>query len=970
MKHGFELVQERDIPELNTRTRLFRHVKTGAQLLSMENDDENKTFGIGFCTPPFDSTGLPHILEHGVLCGSRKYPVKEPFVELLKGSLNTFLNALTFPDKTVYPVASQNLKDFYNLIDVYLDAVFYPRLTPHVLQQEGWHYELDDPTGPLSYKGVVFNEMKGAYSDPDNLLGRYIQQTLFPDTPYGHDSGGDPLAILDLTFEQYDRFHKTYYHPSNALIFFYGDDDPDERLRLVQEYLDEFEPLTVDAELPLQPPFDSPRRVVQRYDAGQDGDEGRKTMLTVSWLLPENNDMETRLALAILSHILIGTPASPLRKALIDSGLGEDLAGSGLDTDLRQLMFATGLKGINEADADKVEMLILETLDQLVIQGIERDMIEASLNTIEFALRENNTGSYPRGVILMINALSTWLHGGDPADALAFDAPLRAVKDRLAENDTYFEDLIAAYFLQNPHRVTLILKPDAGVSREQQAAEDARLADARASMTDRDIQQVIEDTQTLRRLQETPDSPEALATIPMLGLEDLDRENKLIPLDVLDLNGGQVLYHDLFTNGIAYLDVGFNLYGLPQSYLPYVTLFGRALLDMGTETESFVKLSQRIGRTTGGISPRTFTSVIRESDRGTAWLFLRGKATTAHTGDLLVILRDVLLTARFDDRDRFRQIVLEEKAGEESGLIPGGHLVINTRLRAHFNEADWAAEQIGGVSYLFFLRALAEEIDNNWPAVLARLEDVRRFLLNRRTMIFNVTLDAANWAQFRPQLADFIAHLPDQPPALQTWMPQVAATHEGLTIPAAVNYVGKGADLYKLGYRPHGAALVITNYLMSSWLWERVRVLGGAYGGFCIFDWRSGGLTYVSYRDPNLLGTLDVYDQTSAFLRESDLSQDEVVKGIIGAIGNLDAYQLPDAKGFTSMARYLAGDTEESRQRLRDDILATTVEDFRAFGDALDLVRDHGRVVVLGSGDAIAGANASRGDLLSVTKVL
>jgi Zn-dependent M16 (insulinase) family peptidase len=971
--YGFELTREQYIPELNTQARLYRHVKTGAGLLSMLNNEENKVFMVAFCTPPSDSTGVPHIMEHSVLCGSRKYPVKEPFVELLKGSLKTFVNAMTFPDKTLYPVASQNLQDFYNLIDVYLDAVFYPRLTPFTLHQEGWHYELDDLNSPLVYKGVVFNEMKGAYSDPDNLLGRYVQQSIFPDNTYGVDSGGDPAVIPDLTFPQFKRFHDTYYHPSNARFVFYGDDPEEERLRILDDYLKDFEAIRVNATVALQPRFAAPRRLVYTYAVGQDGQDGEdaaKAIVTTNWMLNEHTDTEATLALDILNHILVDTPASPLRKALIDSGLGEDLAGGGLDTDLRQSMFSTGLKGVALADIDKVEPLVLDTLRALAKQGIDPDMIEAAVNTIEFARRENNTGSFPRGIVVGWMTMRTWIYGGDPFAPLLFEAPLAAIKARLKPGSRYFENLIMAHLLENPHRTTVILKPDPELQQRQEAAEKERLAQVRAGMSREELQQVLDETLELKRRQETPDPPEALATIPSLKLDDLDKENKLIPLAVQRIQGARVLVHDLFTNGIVYLDVGFNLRVLPQEYLPYLGLFGRALLEMGTETEDFVKLSQRIGRQTGGIYSSNFTSMMHESNQSATWTFLRGKATVERAGDLLAILRDVLLTVRFDNRERFRQMVLEEKASQEAGLVPGGHAIVRTRLQAHFNEADWAAEQMEGVSYLLFIRQLADAVENDWPSVLDKLETIRRLLVDRQAMIANVTLDAPNWAVFEPQLAEFLGALPGGASPFVEWTPAYEMADEGLTIPAQVNYVGKAADLYKLGYKPHGSVVPILNYLRATWLWERVRVHGGAYGAYALFDWRSGAFAFLSYRDPNLQQTLDNYDQSAKFLCDLDLSQAELVKAIVGAIGMLDAYQLPDAKGFTSMLRLLMGESDNVRQQRRDEILSTTQADFRAFADVLEQVNAHGSVVVLGSPDAIARANAARPDWLKVVKVL
>lgn len=973
--HGFELIREEEIAELNTRARLFRHLKTGAELLSLENDDENKSFGISFRTPPADSTGLPHIMEHAVLGGSRKYQVKEPFVELVKGSLNTFINAVTFPDFTTYPVASQNLQDFYNLIEVYLDAVFYPLITQHHLEQEGWHYELENPDDPLIYKGVVFNEMKGAYSSPDNLLYRYSRQSLFPENIYGLDAGGDPKEIPNLTYEQFRRFHQTFYHPSNARIFFYGDDDPEERLRLLDSYLREFEMQAVDSAVPLHPPFAEPQRFTFPYSVDPGDDTTRKHMIQLNWVLPENNNPELTMALSVLSYALVSTPASPLRKALIDSGLGEDLTGGGLSTHGRQMTFAVGLKGVAAADVDRVETLILETLETLATDGLEDEMVEAAVNTIEFSLRENNTGSFPRGLSLMFRALSTWLYDRDPLAMLFYEAPLTAVKERLQGGKDYLSRLIRHHLLQNPHRVTVILRPDPDLRQQEEAAELERLAQIRAGMSEADIQAIIQNSRELKRRQETPDPPEALAALPMLTLADLDRENKLIPLEVSQAHEATILYHDLFTNGIVYLDVGFNMRALPPALLPYVSLFGRALLEMGTETEDFVKLSQRIGRKTGGIHHATLVSAadgngIPSSSETAAWFFLRGKATMDNTQEMLDILRDILLTVKLDNQERFRQIVLKAKAGKEAGLIPGGHSVVNTRLRSYFHPAEWASEQMGGLDYLFFLRRLADAIENDWPSVLSHLEEIRRLVINRQGMVCNVTLDTANWAQFEPQLNHFLTTLPTGPVEASPWSAPVTRTPEGLVIPAQVNYVGKGANLYELGYEMDGSIFVITNYLRTTWLWEKVRVQGGAYGGFCSFDRRSGVFSYLSYRDPNLLQTLENYDRTADFLRQVDISQDELAKNIIGTIGSIDAYQLPDAKGYTSMVRYLLGESDESRQQLRDEVLSTTTDDFRAFADILARIKESGLVVVMGSPEAITAANEAGGGWLNITKVM
>lgn len=969
MSKSFKLLQEQTVPELNATVRYYVHKRTGARLLSVINDDENKVFSINFRTPLHDSTGVAHIIEHSVLNGSEKYPVKEPFVELLKGSLATFINAFTYPDKTCYPVASQNVQDFYNLIDVYMDAVLHPLISEQTLMQEGWHYELEDPSQPLNYKGVVFNEMKGAYSSPEGVLETKIINSLFPKHVYGVDSGGDPRHIPELTYENFKAFHEKYYHPSNAFIFFYGNDDPEKRLKLMEGYLKPYKKLRVKSQIPLKKPFKRPKKVQYAYDAGQDADIKKKHYITVNWALPETSDPVMNLSLRILAHILIGTSASPLKKALLDSGLGEDLTGLGLEADIRQMIFSTGLKGTRARDAKKIETLIFDTLERLVREGIDPDMTAAALNTVEFRLRENNTGSFPRGIALMLRALSTWLYDDDPFKLLAFEAPLEAIKSRLANDGRYFEKLIETYLLNNPHRTTLRLIPDPQLGRRFEEEEKTRLAQVRESLTEEQLAQIAENTRQLKKRQETPDSPEALAKLPSLKLEELDKQSKNIPIEVTEAQETKVLYHDLFTNGIVYLDLGFDLRALPKDLLPLTEIFGRALLEMGTETEDYVKLAQRIGKSTGGIRGESVAATVFGSRESVTKLFLRGKATVGQASELLNILHDILLTTKFDNKERFKQIVLEEKGGMETMLIPRGHIFTNKRLNAQFSEAGWAQDQMSGIGYLFALRALEKEIEKNWSAVLAKLEAMREALVNRKALLCNVTLDAANWNAFKPQLDDFLGALPltDFQPSSFDFRP--APQKEGLVIPAQVNYVGKGANLYDLGYELDGSALVVNGYMQMAYLWEKIRVQGGAYGGFSSFDDASGVFAFLSYRDPNIASTLENYDKAGAFLKSLDssrLTDKELTKAIIAAIGDLDAYQLPDAKGYTSMMRYLTGRTDEMRQEIREEVLSTNGEDFIAFGEVLEKAAQSDAVAVMGSQSAIESAGIG----LKVMKVL
>ncbi len=961
---NFELLRTENIQELNTRAKIYRHIPTGAELLSMENDDENKCFGISFRTPPSDSTGVAHILEHTVLCGSRKYPVKDPFVQLLKGSLQTFLNAFTYPDKTCYPVASQNLKDFHNLVDVYLDAVFHPRITKDFFMQEGWHYELESPEAELKYKGVVFNEMKGVYSSPDSLLMESSQQSLFPDTTYGLDSGGSPEKIPDLTHEQFKAFHESFYHPSNARIFFYGDDPVEERFAILEGYLEEFNKIDPNSAIDIQQPLAQPVRIEKPYAVSAD-DENPKPMFTVNWMLPPPTNAERVFALTLLDHILLGTPASPLRKALIESGLGEDITGGGMETHMIQMMYSVGLKGVETANLEKAEALVFQTLEDLSRNGIHRDDINAALNTFEFDLRENNTGGFPRGLSLMLKSLNAWIYDADPLELIAFEAPLQTIKKQAGKAD-YFEKLIQESFIDNTHRSTVILVPDPELAARIEADENQRLAAAKAGMKPAELEQIVADTKRLLEMQATPDSPEAIATIPLLHRGDLDKNVRNIKRGETEMHGATVLTHDLFTNGILYLDMGFDLHGLDQEDIQLASLLGSALLEMGTQNEDYVSLSQRIAMRTGGIHGAPFLSAAEDSGTGITRFFLRGKCMADQTTELLDILHDVLLLPDFNNKDRFKQIVLEHKSEMETSLVPHGHSAVMSRLKVHYNEAHWVSEQMGGVESLFFIRQLAEKIESDWPAVCQQLEKIRKTLLDREHMVINVTVDPDSMPYVLQLMEDFTGILPSPGTfSAKDWNPGAMPRSEALTAPSQVNYVGCSANLFDAGYKMHGSALVITRYLQTAWLWEKIRVQGGAYGGMCGFDQRSGAFVFASYRDPNITASLEVYKGTGDFLENLTLNEDELMRALIGAIGQLDAYQLPDAKGYSSSMRYLLGYTDEERQQLRDEVLATTQEHFNAFGRVLNKAFEQPAVSVLCSTEAAATAG-----LETKTKVL
>ena len=962
---GFELIREEQVAEISGTARLWRHTATGAELLSVINADENKCFGVTFRTPPPDSSGVAHILEHSVLCGSAKYPVREPFVELLKGSLQTFLNAFTFPDKTCYPVASTNQQDFYNLVDVYLDAVFHPRISEDIFRQEGWHVDADAPDAPWAYKGVVYNEMKGAYSTPDSVLAEQSQQAIFPDMLYSLDSGGNPEAILGLTYKNFKHFHETYYHPSNARFFFWGDDPEERRLAVLQAELSRYTALSVASEVPLQPRRDTPRYIEVPYAVSEEED---RAMFTVNWLLCETADVETALTLEMLEHILEGLPGSPLRKALIESGLGEDTIGVGLETDLRQMYYSVGLKGLAAQDVPQGEMLIFETLAALAEDGIDADAVEAAVNSVEFDLRENNSGRFPRGLSAMIQSLSTWLYDGDPLAPLRWEAPLAAIKRRLAAGEKVFESALRRWFLDNEHRATVALLPDTALAQRREDAERARLSAVQAACSAEERHALVRETARLRQAQETPDSPEALATIPGLELDDLPRHNTPLPLEERPVNDIPFLLHDLDTSGVAYVNLLLPLHHVPTRLLPLTPLLGRALTEMGTRRHDFVRMGMRMAAKTGGIWASPFLGTVRDSRTPLAFLAVGGKAVGSKVDDLFDLLQEILLEpgldAAGDQRQRFTQMLLEAKARLEHGLVAAGHGAVSLRLRARYTVTGWLEELTGGISHLHAVRQLIARVENDWDGVLQDLRELYRLVLQRDKALFDCTSDAATGAQVETLAARLGDSLPSGATAAATdWACPVLPANEAFTAPAQINFVGKGANLYALGYRYHGSAQVILRYLRMGYLWEKVRVQGGAYGAFCSLDRMSGTLVQASYRDPSVDRTLDAYDGIPAYLRAFDPDKRELTRAIVGAIGDLDTHMLPDAKGAAALTRHLCGDTETVRQQMREEILATTGAHFRQFADVMEEAARTGSVCVLGGSATEAAARQHGWDM-------
>uniref|UniRef100_A0A7S1FV17 Peptidase M16C associated domain-containing protein n=1 Tax=Corethron hystrix TaxID=216773 RepID=A0A7S1FV17_9STRA len=1000
---SFEVVKKDIVDEYGAYCTLYRHKQTGAEILSVSTDDDNKVFGITFRTPPSDSTGVPHILEHSVLCGSKKFPTKDPFVELIQGSLNTFLNAFTYPDRTCYPVASQNKKDFYNLVNVYLDAVLNPRCVndPMVLAQEGWHLELENKEDPLTYKGVVYNEMKGVYSSSDSLLTRESMRSLFPDTTYGVDSGGDPTVIPDLTFEQFAGFHSKFYHPANSRIFFYGDDPVEDRLQILDEYLSEFDASPQskpDSEVAWQKKrFTEPQYQKHPYPAG--ADQPATHMICVNWLLNEEPiSAYEELAWALLDHLLVGTSSSTLYRELMESGLGESITGGGLSDELLQGTFSMGLKGVQPENVEKVEALVLKVLEKVADEGFAEDDIAASMNTVEFSLREFNTGSFPKGLSFMLGAMSKWLYEKSPTEALKFEEPLVELKASIAaDGSKVFQDLIRKKLLENNHRVTVEMIPSKTLEAEELKEEKDRLEAIKEKLSVEEIENIIETTKELKRLQLAEDPPEAVATIPALQLDDLDKKTREYPIEIEENafgSGSKVVRHELgSTSGIAYVDFGVDISSVPLSEVPILSVLTRLMMEAGTSDLSNVELRRQIGTHTGGIGVEMLKVPIEsegaeefevaDGTRIMTKIFIKGKVTSDKTDELFGLMKTVLTDTNIGDaQKKVIEILKETRSSKESQIQGAGHSYANMRIQSRYSHSGAIDEMLSGVTSLQTTKDLLKLAEEDWPSFLARLDDVRKSILNdsfRSGVILNLTGDKKVLTDIEPSVESFLGSLPgsaggeklpnfdsiEHPWVVQSKeMNSLTIEDEGFIVPTQVSYVGKGGRLYEPGEKVSGAALVASRYLRSTYMWDTIRVVGGAYGGMCNFDSKGGLFTFLSYRDPNLASTLDAYDAAADALASSaeQLAQrpELLSKAIIGMVGELDKALSPDQKGWVSLVRHLGGESPETRQKRRDQILNTSADDFRDFASRLKNLKDASVAVVSSKGGFEAAAEAGK----------
>ncbi len=899
------------------------HVATGAKVLHLHGNDSENLFAVGFRTPPWDSTGIAHILEHSVLAGSEDYPVKDAFNELSRATLQTFINAFTYPDKTLYPVASQVPVDYFNLARVYTDLVLRPRILRATFQQEGHHLEFvkpDDPGSDLTVSGIVYNEMKGAYSSPDGLMYKALQQNLFPDNPYGFDSGGDPAAIPHLTWEQLREFHRLYYSPTNAYFFLYGNIPPEDHLAFLEDVLRGSGKEQVESAIGLQPRWTEPRSVRDCFPVGKGESLARKSAVNVAWMMVESTDSEELLLLRIAAHALVGTAAGPLRKALIDSGLGEDLSPvTGIESDLRQIVFAVGLRGTDPDRAGAVEDLILNVLEGLAHKGFDRDLIEAALHQVEFHGKEIVRGAYPYGITLMGRVFQTWLYDGDPLVPLKFNPLIERIRSRMANETGLFENVIRRWFLENPHRLTSVMEPSRSCLEEDEAKFRQRMAELKATLSEKDRERIRDEAARLKALQSQPDTPEALARLPRLRRSDIPREVERIRSEESRTGSIPILKHEIFSNGIVYLDCVFDVAPVSEELQPYLPLLGKFARGMGSAGRRYDEMATKISMAMGGLGIQLASGF--GSDGKEIWqkMIFRMRALPRNIPTAVELLGDILVAGDLSDRRRMEDLVLEKRNSLHSAVVPSGHLFAQRTAASSLTLASRRDEQWNGRTQLRLLSGQAEcfAVDS----LVETMERLKRLVFRHDGLVLNVTGDAAGIGLVLKESGALLERLGNGVSAKKAASSLPGPLQTGVSIAAQVCYVAQVAAVP--GYfDPSSAALsVISKELSKGFLYNRIRVQGGAYGGMSLYDPLGKTFSFLSYRDPRLTETLKVYEEAARYLLEEGISGEELEKTIIGTIGSLDRPADPAGKGYLSMIRHFAGITDADRQAFRDRVL-------------------------------------------------
>lgn len=953
---AYELIEKRRIEDLNSESYLLRHKKTGARVALLSNDDENKVFAIGFRTTPTDSTGVAHILEHSVLCGSDKYPVKDPFVELVKGSLNTFLNAMTYADKTVYPLASCNDTDFKNLMDVYLDAVFHPNIYKEekIFRQEGWHYEMEDENAPLTINGVVYNEMKGAFSSPDEVLQRVMMNSLYPDTTYGVESGGDPKDIPDLTYENFLAFHQKYYHPSNSYIYLYGNMDMAERLDyLDREYLSHYEEKKVDSEVKLQEPFAEIKHVAVEYPIGSDENEAENAYLTYNATVGDTLDRELYIAFQVLDYALCTAPGAPLKRALLEKGIGTDIY-SIYENGIKQPYFSIVSKNADEKQEKEFVETVEEVLGKIVKDGFDKKALYAALSHYEFKYREADFGSTPKGLMYGLQMLDSWLYDdAKPFIHVEANATFAALKKKVEEG--YFEELVKKYLIENTQKSILLLLPRKGLTEKSDKELEEKLAAYKAGLTKEEIAKIIADSKALKEYQDSEDAEEDLQKIPLLTREDMKKEATKTVNELRSIGNTPFLYHDIFSNGIAYARLIFKLTDLTEEQFPYAALLKDVMGLMDTEHYSYADLFNEMHIETGGMT--IVTNVYgsnKDTEKYTATLEVKTKVLEDNMPKAFALMKEMMLHTDFSDKKRLKELLAENKSKMQAQMTDAAHVTAIYRALSGISVTSALNEMLTGITYYRLLEKLDKNFEAESDAVTARLQEVCRIIFRPENLMVDLTGSkkaAEEIISYVDAIKKDLYHVSVKESG---FTPVLSKVKEGYKTPGQVLFVCRAGNFRKKGL-PYTGTLRALNVMMGyDYLWNQIRVKGGAYGCMCRFG-RSGDSYFVSYRDPNLSKTISVYEQAADYIASYEADERTLTQFIIGAISEMDTPMNAASKGLFSLTAYMADLTDEDLQKERDELLATSAEDLRRTAEQVRAFMADECLCVVGNAEKISG---------------
>lgn len=951
---AYTVISKQRIEELKSDGYLLKHNKTGARVALLSNDDENKVFYIGFRTPPKDSTGVAHIIEHTVLCGSEKYPVKDPFIELAKGSLNTFLNAMTYPDKTVYPVASCNNKDFKNLMDVYLDAVLHPNIyhEEKIFRQEGWHYELESADDELTINGVVYNEMKGAFSSPDDVLYREIMNSLYPHTSYAVESGGDPDVIPELTYKDFLAFHQKYYHPSNSYIYLYGDMDMEERLAyLDREYLSRYEALSVDSAPAEEPPFQEMALVEKEYPIMESEPEEGNTYLSYNVSLGENLDRKVSVGFQALADAVVGAPGAPVRKALLDAGIGTDIS-SFYEADVKQPYFSIVAKNAEGDQREAFVKLIEQTLQSLFEDGVEKKALRAALNHDEFRYREADYGSYPKGLMYGLQMFETWLYDdGKPFDYLELDETYKALKGEVST--AYYEEMLRDLLLENTHKSVVVVRPVKGLTGKRDKALAARLAAKKAAMTQEEIARIVAETKALADYQEEPDREEDLKKIPLLAREDIGKKARPYCNEELRVNDTTLLYHEIYTNGIGYLRFLFDLRQVPEELFPYVGLLQVMLGLVDTEKRSYSELYHEIHLQTGGIAPavNVYTNADDLSDYKLTF-DLKVKTLYENLPKAFELAAEILTESVYTDAKRLFELVAENRSDKQAQMMSAGHSLAAGQALSYLSKQAHLMDQVNGLSFYRLLEGLEKDFEGKKEELSANMERLVHYIFRPENLMVDYTAQREGLAGIEPLIEALKSKLHRGPVEGKPYVPQPVKKNEGLMSSAQIQYVCRAGNYANKGFSYTGALRVLKVLMSYEYLWMQVRVKGGAYGCMCQFG-KTGESYFVSYRDPNLEKTIETYEKAADFVEAFEADERTMTQYIIGAVSAMDMPLTPAARGNYSLAGYMTGFTFERAQQERDELLSTDAGTIRKLAAHIRAFMEDDCLCVVGNEEKI-----------------